>query len=386
MEGVAVTRRRFLFMTATAAASALLTACGGGEPTPTPAPAAPTAAAPAASPTTTTGTPTATAAPTPTAPPTVVQTRKLKMRVALATEEAGNFIAVEKGFFREAGLDVELVTTQGTPGEVIPLLAVGDLHLFSGAIVAALVNAKVQGVDVTIVAGEGALKRGNVYHAYAVRTDLYDQGVRTVADLRGRSLAMPSDAGIDLLELKLVLESDGLTLDDIQMQLIRLPDMPAALQNGAVDAAELVEPYVTIATKQLNAGVSIVGGDDLIDIIGNNFPISVIVAGPPMVQDRPLLEAFLVGYLKGARYYLQALQDPDIRAEVVEILKNRTPLKDDALYDQMTWPGVSEDGTFDVTKLTEVQELWQQRGKIQQAVPVEQLVDFSFVENAAKQL
>ncbi|MCX2725966.1 ABC transporter substrate-binding protein [Thermomicrobium sp. 4228-Ro] len=308
------------------------------------------------------------------------------MRVALATEEAGNYIAVEKGFFREAGLDVELVTTQGTPGEVIPLLAVGDLHLFSGAIVAALVNAKLQGVDVTIVAGEGALERGNVYHAYAVRKELYDQGVRTVADLRGRALAMPSDAGIDLLELKLVLESGGLTLEDIKMQLIRLPDMPAALQNGAVDAAELVEPYATIATKQLGAGVPIVAGDELIDIIGDNFPISVIVAGPPMVQDRPLLEAFLVGYLKGARYYLKALEDPETRAEVVQILKNRTPLKDDALYEQMTWPGVSENGMFDVAKITEAQQLWQQRGKIQRTVPVEQLVDFSFVENAAKQL
>jgi len=308
------------------------------------------------------------------------------MRVALATEEAGNFIAVEKGFFKEAGLDVELVTTQGTPGEVIPLLAVGDLHLFSGAIVAALVNAKLQGIDVTIVCGEGALRRGNVYHAYAVRKELYDQGVRTVADLRGRSLAMPSDAGIDLLELKLVLESGGLTLDDIQMQLIRLPDMPPALQNGAVEAAELVEPYVTIATKQLGAGVPIVAGDDLIAIIGDNFPISAIVAGPPMVKDRPLLEAFLVGYLKGARYYLQALKDPNIRGEVIEILKNRTPLKDAALYEQMTWPGVSADGTFDVNKITEAQELWQRRGKIQKTVPVEQLVDFSFVQSAAKQL
>lgn len=308
------------------------------------------------------------------------------MRVALTTQEAGNYIAVDKGFFREAGLDVELVTTQGTPGEVIPLLAVGQLDLFSGAIVAAVVNAKAQGIDVTVVCGEGALRRGNVFHAYAVRKELYDQGVRTVADLRGRSLAMPSDAGIDLLETKLVLESGGLTLEDVQIQVIRLPDMPMALQNGAVEAALLSEPYVTIATKQLGAGVPIVGGDALIDIIGDNFPISAIVAGPPMVQDRPLLEAFLVGYLKGARYYLQALQNPEIRAEVTEILKNHTPLKDDALYREMTWPGVSEDGTFDVSRLMDAQELWLKRGKIEKIIPTEQLVDFSFVENAAKQL
>lgn len=188
---------------------------------------------------------------------------------------------------------------------------------------------------------------------------------------------MPSDAGIDLLELKMILESDGVTLDDIKMQLIRIPDMPAALQNGAVDAAELVEPYATIAIKQLGAGVPVLAGDAIVDIVGDNFPISVIVVGPPMMKDRPLLEAFLVGYLKGAQYYHRALKDSDARQEVVEILKNRTPLKDNALYAQMTWPGVSEDGTFDLTKLQEAQELWKARGKIQETLPVDQLADFS---------
>ncbi len=353
------TRRTLLVAVTGAVSSSLLAACGGGQqPTPTAAPATPAAATGGATLTTAPAvTPTAASTATPTPAPTVVQARKLKMRVALATEEAGNFIAVEKRFFKEAGLDVELVTTQGTPGEVIPLVAVGQLDLFSGAIQAALVNARTQGVEVTIVAGEGALRRGNVFHAYAVTKQLYDQGVRSVADLRGRTLAMPSDAGIDLLELKKVLESGGLTLDDIKMQLIRLPDMPTALQNGAMEAAELVEPYATIATKQLGAAVPIVAGDQIVDIVGDNFPISVIVVGPPMLKDRALLEAFLVGYLKGARYYLQALKDPAARAEVVQILKNRTPLKDDTLYEQMTWPGVSEDGTFDLTKLDEAQQL-----------------------------
>lgn len=369
------------------AATGLLAACGGQtSPTPTPAPTPSSAPASAVTPTTAPAPTPTTPGPTPTSAPTVVQARKLKMRVALATEEAGNFIAVEKGFFKEAGLDVELVTTQGTPGEVIPLVAVGQLDLFSGAIQAALVNARLQGVEVTIVAGEGALRRGNVFHAYAVTKQLYDQGVRTIADLRGRTLAMPSDAGIDLLELKKVLESGGLTLDDIKMQLIRIPDMPTALQNGAVDAAELVEPYATIATKQLGAAVPILAGDAIVDIVGDNFPISVIVVGPPMLKDRPLLEAFLAGYLKGARYYLQALKDPNARGEVIQILKNRTPLKDDALYAQMTWPGVSEDGTFDLSKLQEAQDLWKQRGKIKETVPIEQLADFSYVRNAAKQL
>jgi len=137
-------------------ATSAVTPAVGTAPSPTAAPSLPPAA-------------------TLTALPTVSRTRKLKMRVALATEEAGHFIAFEKGFFKDVGLDVELVTTQGTPGEVIPLVAVGQLDLFSGAIQAALVNARTQGDGVTVVAGEGELRRGNLLHAYMVTTSLYDR-------------------------------------------------------------------------------------------------------------------------------------------------------------------------------------------------------------------
>ena len=52
------------------------------------------------------------------------------------------------------------------------------------------------------------------------------------------------------------------------------------------------------------------------------------------------------------------MKGPAVRAEVVAILKNRTPLKDDKLYEQMTWPGVSADGRLDIAKLEEAQQLW----------------------------
>ena len=65
--------------------------------------------------------------------------------------------------------------TPGTPGKVIPLLAEGLLDLCCGAIQAALINARIQGDEVTIVAGEGVLRRGNLFHAYMVTTSLYDR-------------------------------------------------------------------------------------------------------------------------------------------------------------------------------------------------------------------
>ena len=82
-----------------------------------------------------------------------------------------------------------------------------------------------------------------------------------------------------------------------------------------------------------------------------------------MLKDPALLEAFLVGYLPGARYQLQALKERATRAEVVAILKNPTPLEDDTLCERMTRPGVSANGTFDVARREDAQQLERLRGK-----------------------
>jgi NitT/TauT family transport system substrate-binding protein len=52
----------------------------------------------------------------------------------------------------------------------------------------------------------------------------------------------------------------------------------------------------------------------------------------------------------------------------------------------MVWPGLRADGRFNTQFLEQVQDVWLRRKSIQQKVPVDQLVDFSFLEEAAKQL
>ncbi|MBX6341572.1 MAG: ABC transporter substrate-binding protein, partial [Thermomicrobiaceae bacterium] len=90
--------------------------------------------------------------------------------------------------------------------------------------------------------------------------------------------------------------------------------------------------------------------------------------------------------LRALRFYNDALQNPERRGRVVEILKKHTPLKDDALYGRMVWPGLRADGRFDTAPVEEVQNIWLARGAIKQKVSVDKLVDFSYLEEAASQL
>ncbi|GBD22075.1 hypothetical protein HRbin28_02549 [bacterium HR28] len=387
LESRRLTRRRFVFALGAMTAGGLLAACGGAAATPTPA-AAPTPTASTRQETT----PTPTAAPvtTPTVAPTPTPrpaARKMRVTTIGAVSDAGIYIAMAKGYFAEVGIEIELDTAARTAGETIPLLSTGQLDISGGSFSAAHANAVAQGIRVPAVATKGSLSKGFGFHAIGVPKQAYERGdIRSVADLRGKKFAVTNDSGMDILEAERVLASGGLTLDDVELVVMRVPDMPAALQNEAIHAAELVEPTATIAIDQQGVAVALLRGDSLVQVIGDDFPIAGIFYGPHVANDRALAVAWMVAYLRGLRFYNEAVTSADRRQEVVEILKQYTPLKNDQLYQKMVWPGLRPDGRFDTSYLEAVQDIWLRRKSIQQKVPVEQLVDFSFLEEAAKQL
>jgi len=368
--------------------SALLAACGGSAtPTPTPVPTPTTvpAATPAASGQGVTPAPSPTPVSTPTTAPAV--TRTLRVTTIGAVSDAGIYIGMAKGYFADVGIKIELDTAARTAGETIPLLSAGQLDISGGSFSAAHANAIAQGIRVPAVATKGSLSKGFGFHAIGVPKQAYERGeIRQVSDLKGKKFALTNDSGMDILEAERVLASGGLTLDDVEIVVMRVPDMPVALQNEAIHAAELVEPTATIAIDQQGVAFPLLRGDSLVAVIGDDFPIAGIFYGPHVAQDRKLAVAWMVAYLRGLRFYNEAQTDPEKRREVIEILKQYTPLKDDALYAKMVWPGLRPDGRFDTSYLEAVQDIWLRRKSIQQKVPVDQLVDFSFLEEAAKQL
>lgn len=300
-----------------------------------------------------------------------------------ALSDAGIYIAMEKGFFREQGLDIALVNTFRTSGETIPLLSTGQLDVGGGEIAPALVNAIAQGNNVRVVAGKGSVIKGYSFHILAVRKDLYDSGtVRTIAQLKGRKIAVTSPFGSQAFMLQQMLKLGGISLSDVDLVLLRAPDMPTALQNGAVDAAIIVEPSATVATYKVRSAVSLMTPDEVLQ----DFPIAVVVYSPGFLKRTDTARRWMVAYIRGLQYYNDALADPALRSEVVEILRKYTSVKDQELYDRMIWPGLSPDGTFDLKWIPSLLEFMASQRAIQSMVPPEKVVDFGFVRSALEAL
>ncbi len=161
--------------------------------------------------------------------------------------------------------------------------------------------------------------------------------------------------------------------------------MPTVLANGAVDAALLIEPFCVVA-RRLDAGVALVGGDDLYDLLGMDVPIGVVLFAPKLLADRELAVAWLRAHLRAARFYHDALTNPAGKAEIIEIAGKYLPIQDRTLYEEMIWPGIPVDGRFAPAFVGELQAFMVARGEIREPLPTEQVVDLSYLEEALQSL
>jgi sulfonate transport system substrate-binding protein len=79
-----------------------------------------------------------------------------------------------------------------------------------------------------------------------------DSPIRTVADLRGKKVAYAKGSSANYLIVR-VLESGGLTLEDIESVYLSPADARSAFEQGSVDAWAIWDPFYAAAQKQINS-------------------------------------------------------------------------------------------------------------------------------------
>lgn len=149
------------------------------------------------------------------------------------------WVAAEKGFFKEAGVDVELVNFNWDQ-DLTAGLASGNLHLVAAATNTSLVNIN-QGVPVV-----GILVMDQASTADAV---IAGEGIASIADMKGKSVAYERGATSDLL-LNYALKVNGMSLADVTPVPMGASEAGLALIAGRVDAAVTYEPYISTALRQ----------------------------------------------------------------------------------------------------------------------------------------
>lgn len=370
---------------------ALASACAGastgptatavtGKPTQGPSAGAPTPVAPTAAPTQ------PAKAAQPEKPPVAVKPLdpRVSVRYGLvgSTTNAGEFIAYERGYFKEEGLDVELLPF-GSAAESIPALARGDFALASGTISPGYYNAVARGLDIKIVASRATMTPGTGGGSIVIRKDLYDSGLKDLSKLKGKTIAINARANTLEMYVDKALKKVGLGVGDVNIEAVPFPNMLAALANKSIDAAVLVEPFATMG-EQMGTLVQV---EDLTNVYPYHL-ISGMMVSPVFAQNSPeAVRRFVTAYLRGQRDYFDAFQKGTADKEpIIAILIKYTDLKDPAIYKRMKMHAVPPNGRADPNILVQDQEYFFQKGWITEKVDAAKLVDMQYVENALKRL
>jgi NitT/TauT family transport system substrate-binding protein len=289
------------------------------------------------------------------------------------------YIGYERGYFRQEGLNLELINLPSA-NELIPALAAGQIEVGSGGIAAGLFNAFARGIDLRIVADSASMPPGERGSAWVVRQDLLDSGaIRTPADLRGRTLAMGAAASISDVELDVLLAQGGLTRADVRLEQIPYADARAAFANGSIDAAYTFEPFLASLTSNRLAGV-FRWTSELIPYQA----VSVLMyrAG---FNGEPA-RRFMVGYLRGIRDFNAAFDNRPVDDGVVAILVQNTTVKDPAAWQIARPAPINQNGYTYPDNIQRTQDYFLANNIVQQRVDLSRVIDTSFVEYALERL
>lgn len=287
-------------------------------------------------------------------------------------------IAKAKGYFEEAGLDVEIVNFKNTATMVAPLSA-GQIDIAAGAPTLGFYNAKLNGLKMKIVADLGRNSEGNGFNALVVRKDLYDSGkVTSLKDMKGLTVGSVSPNSPMDIELDLGLKQEGLTLSDVELKVLSFPNMLAALGTENLDAAMLVEPFVALAAKQ-GTGVRIAGADEM----SPDFNVSGVIYGEAFMNNKPeAASKYLEAYVKGIRFYLDAIKTSEGKDELFGIVSEYARLKDRAILDTIAFPGFDQDGYFNIGTINLTMDWYADKELLKEKPKMTDMVDFSYLNKA----
>jgi NitT/TauT family transport system substrate-binding protein len=294
------------------------------------------------------------------------------------SSDAGIFIALDKGYFKEQGLDLSLERF-GVGADQMALLGSGRLDIASGAPSPTLFNAVSRGLPVAVVADKGSLRKGFGFNVFVVRKALVDGGqFKGLGDLRGRVIGSASPASIVNFQSQLVLKKGGLTPKDVTTEYIDFADQPAAMANGKIDAAVMVEPFAT-ATESRGIGKIVMPLDEILP----DFQTAVIFYNTQWARAHSEdARRWMVAYVRALRYYNEALRNRQVRDEVITIMTAHTPIKDRAVWDKMIWPGLNPNGALTVRTILDYQRWLLNERQISEFIVPARFVDASYMEHA----
>lgn len=307
--------------------------------------------------------------------------QKVTIGALRLTSSGPVFIALERGYFREQGLDAELklFTAAAQP----PLAVVsGDVDFAVTGLTASFYNLAAKG-GVKIIGAQSREEPGFPLVAYMVTTEAWNKGFRSLKDFPGKSVATTTTGSTFHYSLGLLAKKHGFDVNSVTLrQLNGLPAMQAAFKGGQVDAT-LIPVNGARQLEQEGAG-------KILGWVGDETPwqLGALFTSPKTIAERrPVVQAFVRAYQKGATDYHKAFNKKDAAGKLVKgenydatMAIMAQVMQQPAELLAVGLPYVDPLGRLIVDDVYNQVAFWQSLNLVDKSADAKAILDLSFVE------
>jgi NitT/TauT family transport system substrate-binding protein len=224
------------------------------------------------------------------------EAQNAKLDVAISTGWWGHvpiMLAIDKGFFKDQGIDVEVKSIASSADRIRALTAgsVAFSNLGRIAVISEMANNN-----------ESFYFFGNVDDSPGNEGCWARPGFSSLKDLKGKKVAANTSAQITLNGL---LENEGMTQKDVQFVNLPAPEMAGAIARGDVDAACVWEPLLTNVKTAAPDGKLLGTDKDTPNFkkFGTMASPDIMIISRKLVDEKPELAGKLVAALfKGVEF------------------------------------------------------------------------------------
>ncbi|PIE15720.1 MAG: ABC transporter substrate-binding protein [Rhodobacterales bacterium] len=311
------------------------------------------------------------------AAPALAMNKKIKVGALRFTSHSGSFIAFERGYFADAGVDVEFEFFQAAQPMAVAI-ASGDVDYAVTAMSGGLISLADKGA-IKIIGGALSEEPGIDGQKYLASDAAFQAGVKTPKDLAGKKYAVTqAGSSFHYMGSKMA-QAEGIEMSFTPLQ--KVGAIIGAMKSGQVDGWSIV-PHIAKPLAGSGA-VHIIG--NVSDYIPDYQVTTVFTSSKNASDERGLTESFLAGFSRGVDDYAAAMIDKTADQDAMVDLIHKYVYTDRPR--EKAAPSIingtmrlNSGAALNLASLQDQLSWFQSEGLVDADISIDQIVDSSYVE------
>ncbi len=311
------------------------------------------------------------------------QAEKITIAALTFVSSSPLFIAQEKGYYADEGLEVEFKFFRAAQ-PVAVAIASGDADFGVTAFTAGFFNLAGKGA-LKVIGAQSRVEPGYDFVAYMASNKAYANGLTSVDKLPGHSFAMTQVGSSFHYMIGRLADKRGFDLKDIRLKALQsVPNMIGAIKSGQVDSMIMVAHIAKALDKK--------GAAKIIGWVHEETPWQLgglFTSTRNVTERRPLVEKFVRAYQRAATDYNEAMNQRDANGNrvfgpkadaLIPLINKYVGPKPTAAKTKAGAPYIDPLGRLDVGDIYEQVKWYQRMGLVDKSVNPKDFIDLTFIK------